>query len=47
LSILHDAAAILHDAAAILRSHPAYAAPDDRIEAVLTLLRSGRFPLLS
>lgn len=40
---MHD----LHDAAAILRSHPAYAAPDDRTEAVLTLLRSGRFPLLS
>jgi RNA polymerase sigma factor (sigma-70 family) len=37
----------LHDAAAVLRSHPAYAAPRDRSEAVLSLLRSGRFPLLS
>jgi RNA polymerase sigma factor (sigma-70 family) len=37
----------LHDAAAVLRSHPAYAAPRARSEAVLALVRSGRFPLLS
>ena len=37
----------LHDAASVLRSHPAYAAPRERPEAVLLLLRSGRFPLLS
>ena len=36
----------LHDAAAVLRAHPDYAAPRDRTGAVLTLLRSGRFPLL-
>ena len=36
----------LHDAAAVLRAHPDYAAPRDRTDAVLTLLRSGRFPLL-
>ena len=37
----------LHDAASVLRSHPDYAAPRDRSEAVLALLRSGRYPLLS
>lgn len=37
----------LHDAASVLRSHPAYTAPRERSEAVLSLLRSGRFPLLS
>jgi hypothetical protein len=37
----------LHDAAEVLRSHPAYAAPRDRSQALLSLLRSGRFPLLS
>jgi pimeloyl-ACP methyl ester carboxylesterase len=37
----------LRDADAILRSHPAYAAPRARSEAVLSLLRSGRFPLAS
>jgi RNA polymerase sigma factor (sigma-70 family) len=37
----------LHDAATVLRSHPAYAAPRARSEAVLSLLRSGRYPLLS
>jgi len=37
----------LHDAATVLRSHPDYAAPRSRTEAVLTLLRSGRFPLVS
>jgi RNA polymerase sigma factor (sigma-70 family) len=36
----------LHDAAAVLRAHPDYAAPAARTEAVLALLRSGRFPLL-
>jgi RNA polymerase sigma factor (sigma-70 family) len=36
----------LHDAAAVLRAHPDYAAPQARTDAVLTLLRSGRFPLL-
>lgn len=36
----------LHDAAAVLRAHPDYAAPRERTEAVLGLLRSGRFPLL-
>jgi RNA polymerase sigma factor (sigma-70 family) len=37
----------LHDAASVLRRHPDYAAPRDRSEAVLALLRSGRYPLLS
>jgi RNA polymerase sigma factor (sigma-70 family) len=37
----------LHDAASVLRSHPDFAAPRDRSRAVLSLLRSGRFPLLS
>ncbi|WP_449062572.1 RNA polymerase sigma factor [Planomonospora algeriensis] len=37
----------LHDAATVMRSHPAYAAPRARSEAVLSLLRSGRYPLLS
>ncbi|HTF54127.1 MAG TPA: RNA polymerase sigma factor [Pseudonocardia sp.] len=36
----------LHDAASVLRSHPDYAVPRARSEAVLTLLRSGRFPLV-
>jgi RNA polymerase sigma factor (sigma-70 family) len=36
----------LHDAASVLRAHPDYAAPQTRKGAVLTLLRSGRFPLL-
>lgn len=36
----------LHDAAGVLRRHPDYAAPRTRTEAVLTLLRSGRFPLV-
>lgn len=36
----------LHDAAAVLRAHPDYAAPRTRTDAVLALLRSGRFPLL-
>jgi RNA polymerase sigma factor (sigma-70 family) len=36
----------LHDAAAVFRAHPDYAAPRDRTDAVLTLLRSGKFPLL-
>lgn len=38
---------MLHDAAAIIRSHPAYAAPPARTEAVLALLRSGRYPFLA
>lgn len=37
----------LHDAAAVLRAHPDYAADRERTSAILTLLRSGRFPLLS
>ncbi|MEV1022164.1 sigma-70 family RNA polymerase sigma factor [Streptomyces sp. NPDC050264] len=37
----------LHDAATVLRSHPDYAAPRARSEAVLGLLGSGRFPLLA
>jgi len=37
----------LHDAAALLRSHPAYALPHTRCEAVLSLLRSGRFSMLA
>ena len=36
----------LHDAAAVLRAHPDYAAPQARTDAILALLRSGRFPLL-
>lgn len=36
----------LHDAASVLRAHPDYAAPTARADAILTLLRSGRFPLL-
>ncbi len=37
----------LHDTATVLRSHPNYAAPREKTEAVLTLLRSGRYPMLS
>jgi len=37
----------LHDAAAVLRAHPDYAAPRDKTDAIVGLLRSGRFPLLS
>jgi RNA polymerase sigma factor (sigma-70 family) len=37
----------LHDAAAVLRSHPDYAADRDRTAAILTLLRSGKFPLFT
>jgi RNA polymerase sigma factor (sigma-70 family) len=37
----------LHDAAAVMRSHPDYAAPAARTEAVLALLRSGRYPMLA
>jgi hypothetical protein len=36
----------LHDAAAVLRAHPDYAAPRERTDAILGLLRSGTFPLL-
>jgi RNA polymerase sigma factor (sigma-70 family) len=36
----------LHDAAAVLRAHPDYAAPRAKTDAILALLRSGRFPLL-
>ncbi|MDT0305780.1 RNA polymerase sigma factor [Streptomyces sp. DSM 44917] len=36
----------LRDAAAVLSAHPDYAAPRARTDAVATLLRSGRFPLL-
>jgi RNA polymerase sigma factor (sigma-70 family) len=44
-----DAAAqmhTLHDAAAVLRAHPDYAAPHAKVDAVLALLQSGRFPML-
>ncbi|MFC1399802.1 MULTISPECIES: RNA polymerase sigma factor [Streptacidiphilus] len=36
----------LHDAAAVLRAHPDYAAPQQKVDAIGALLRSGRFPLL-
>jgi len=36
----------LHDAAAVLRAHPDYAAPQAKVDAVLALLQSGRFPML-
>jgi hypothetical protein len=36
----------LHDAAAVMRAHPDYAAPQAKVEAIATLLSSGRFPLL-
>lgn len=36
----------LHDAAGVLRAHPDYAAPQARTDAILALLRSGRFPML-
>ncbi|AYF77577.1 RNA polymerase sigma factor [Nocardia yunnanensis] len=36
----------LHDAAAVLVAHPDYAAPQAKMEAIVGLLRSGRFPLL-
>jgi RNA polymerase sigma factor (sigma-70 family) len=36
----------LHDAAAVLRAHPDYAAPQAKVDAIVTLLQSGRFPLL-
>jgi RNA polymerase sigma factor (sigma-70 family) len=36
----------LHDAAAVMRAHPDYAAPRSRVDAIATLLASGRFPLL-
>jgi RNA polymerase sigma factor (sigma-70 family) len=35
----------LHDAAAVLRAHPDYAAPEFRVDAIVALLESGRFPL--
>jgi RNA polymerase sigma factor (sigma-70 family) len=37
----------LHEAAVVLRSHPDYTAPRSRSEAVLALIRSGRYPILS
>jgi len=36
----------LHDAAAVMRAHPDYAAPQAKVDAIATLLRSGQFPLL-
>jgi hypothetical protein len=36
----------LHDAAAVLRAHPDYAAPRSKVDAIVALLKSGRFPLL-
>jgi hypothetical protein len=38
--------ATLHDAAAVLRAHPDYAAPRSRVDAIVALLQSGRFPML-
>jgi RNA polymerase sigma factor (sigma-70 family) len=38
--------ATLHNAAAVLRAHPDYAAPQSRIDAIMGLLQSGRFPML-
>lgn len=38
--------ATLHDAAAVLRAHPDYAAPQSRVDAIVALLHSGRFPML-
>jgi RNA polymerase sigma factor (sigma-70 family) len=38
--------ATLHNAAAVLRAHPDYAAPQSRIDAIVALLQSGRFPML-
>lgn len=37
----------LHDVAAVLRSHPDHALPRARSEAVLAVLRSGRYPAIS
>jgi RNA polymerase sigma factor (sigma-70 family) len=36
----------LHDAAAVLRAHPDYAVPQAKVDAIVALLQSGRFPLL-
>jgi RNA polymerase sigma factor (sigma-70 family) len=36
----------LHHAAAVLRAHPDYAAPQFKVDAIVALLQSGRFPLL-
>jgi RNA polymerase sigma factor (sigma-70 family) len=38
--------ATLHDAAAVLRAHPDYAAPQSKVDAIVALLHSGRFPIL-
>ena len=38
--------ATLHDAAAVLRAHPDYAVPTSRVDAIVALLQSGRFPML-
>ena len=38
--------ATLHNAAAVLRAHPDYAAPQSRVDAIVALLQSGRFPML-
>lgn len=37
----------LHDMATVLRSHPDYAAPRSRSAAVLSLIRSGRYRMLT
>jgi RNA polymerase sigma factor (sigma-70 family) len=37
----------LHDTATVLRSHPDYALPRARSEAVLAVLKSGRYPAIS
>ncbi|MCW2525902.1 MAG: polymerase sigma factor [Pseudonocardiales bacterium] len=36
----------LHSVAAVMRAHPDYAAPKTKTDAIVALLRSGRFPLL-
>ena len=38
--------ATLHNAAAVLSAHPDYAAPQSRVDAIVALLQSGRFPML-
>ena len=38
--------ATLHNAAAVLRAHPDYAPPQSKVDAIVALLQSGRFPIL-
>jgi hypothetical protein len=37
----------LHTTAAIFRSHPRYTAPDRVVDAIRTVLASGRYPLVT